>query len=392
MNFERILGKKLLTMAQTMRAVAVIGPRQSGKTTLCKMTFPEKPYVSLENPVMRRLANEDPLLFLNQYKDGAIIDEIQRVPELFSWLQELIDEKPEVAGRFILSGSNQFQLLEQITQSLAGRLGILELMPFSLEEIATTSDFDKLDVHRWIWQGGYPRILLYGEDHGDWFAGYVRTYVERDVRLVRNIQNLDTFSKLIQLLAARVGSVLNVQSLSIDLGVNRKTIEDWLSVLQAGYIIWLLQPYAENFSKRVTKSPKIYFYDTGLASWLLDISSPEQLAINAYRGALFENAVLNEVLKYRLHRGLRKNLFFWQDNNLREIDLIYRKGDRGIPYEIKAGMTPQSDFFKNLKRFAAFSKETTGEVIYAGDQTLPHTSGYLWRSWKDLARPSWLGE
>lgn len=359
---ERQATQKLLELAAQMKSVAVVGPRQSGKTTLCRHCFPEKPYVSLENPAQLRFALEDPQRFLAQFPDGAILDEIQRAPELFSWLQGILDEAPEKKGRFVLSGSNNFLLLEKITQTLAGRIGYLDLLPFSLQEFPQREGLDDA-----IFRGGYPPILADGIDPDNWFAAYARTYVERDVRQIRNLQNLQQFSKLLALCAARIGTVLNINSLSIELGIDRRTLDEWLGILQASYIVWLLPPFHENFNKRILKSPKIYFYDTGLAAYLLDIRSARQLSNSPFRGNLFENFVLNELLKNRFNRGRRANLFFWQDSNGREVDCLIQNGSEVFPVEIKSGQTPTSEYFKNIKYWNALSNWAGGAAIFGGD-------------------------
>jgi uncharacterized protein len=387
MLVTRVAEKRLKELANSFKAVAVTGPRQSGKTTLCKLVFPDKPYVTLENPIAYRMATEDPVQFLAQYPEGAILDEVQNVPELFSWLQEILDQRPIKTGRFILSGSNQFTLVEKITQTLAGRLGYVELLPFSLDEF---NEYES--VNYWIMHGSYPGVTVDKIPPSDWYMAYLQTYIERDVRQLRSIKDISIFNRFLRLCAARVGTELNVQNLSIETGVSRETVNDWLSILHASYIIYLLPPYHENFSKRVVKSPKLYFYDAGLAAYLLELDNPKQLGLSSYRGNLFENAVINEFVKFQHHRGLRKNLFFFKDNHGREIDLLFKHDNVLFAYEIKSAMTPNMDHTKNLKHFATLSGSQTGKVIYAGDQTIENMGGFRWQSWRALTGPEkWIG-
>jgi predicted AAA+ superfamily ATPase len=385
MMIVRQAAEKVLQLSRQMKAVAIVGPRQSGKTTLCRLCFPEKPYVSLENPANLRFAQEDPQRFLERYPNGAIFDEVQRVPEIFSWLQGILDEKPEAKGRFILSGSNNFLLLEKITQTLAGRVGYLDLLPFSLAEATPPLAGPGSDLDSILWQGRYPPIVADGVDAQDWLASYIRTYVERDVRQIRNIQNLQLFNKLLVLCAARIGTPFNASNLCIELGVSRATLEDWLSILQASYIIWLMPPYHANFNKRILKTPKIYFHDTGLAAYLLDIASPQILSISPFRGPLFENFVLTELLKNRFNHGLRSNLFFWQDSNGREVDLLLQSAKGPFPIEIKSGHTPQNEFFKNIRYLNKLTQTSRGAVLYGGDESYEREAGLHLLSWRFLA-------
>jgi uncharacterized protein len=381
----RQAAEKLLQLSRQMKSLAVVGPRQSGKTTLCRHCFPEKPYVSLENPANLRFALEDPQRFLARYPEGAIFDEVQRAPEIFSWLQGVLDERPEAKGRFVLSGSNNFLMLEKITQTLAGRVGYLDLLPFSLAEAPPHSTGLNGDLDFVLWQGRYPPIVADGVDAHDWLAAYVRTYVERDVRQIRNVQNLQLFNKLLALCAARIGTPFNASNLCIELGVSRATLDEWLSVLQASYILWLLPPYHNNFNKRILKTPKIYFYDTGLAAYLLDIENPRAMSLSPFRGPLFENLVLTELLKSRLNRGLRPNLFFWQDSNGREVDVLLQSAKGLCPIEIKSGQTPQNDFFKNIHYLNQLAQTTGGAVLYGGDESYEKAQGHHLLSWRSLA-------
>jgi uncharacterized protein len=387
MYLPRIAAAKLKYLAENVRAVAVVGPRQCGKTTLCKAVFPEKPYVSLENPNQLDWALTDPVGFLKTFPNGAIIDEAQNAPQLFSWLQQILDEDPMARGKFILSGSNQFNLMDTIQQSLAGRIGYLELLPFALEEWPSPTS---LKVEDWLLLGGYPEVITGLSAPDVWFPGYLKTYVERDVRQLSNIINLQGFIRFIRLCAARIGTELNMSNLGVEAGINIKTVKEWLSVLQTSNIIWLLEPYYNNLSKRVVKSPKLYFHDTGLAAWLLEIG--HNIALHPFKGNLFENAVINDLLKYQQHRiGTRKNVYFWKDSNGREIDLLLVHQSKLLPIEIKSGMTPNNDYFKQLQHFTMINGSKTGTVIYAGEDERVYPNGFDLKSWRCLQSPQiWL--
>jgi predicted AAA+ superfamily ATPase len=376
----RTAAQKVAALARQFKAVAIIGPRQSGKTTLARACFPEKAYVSLENPDQRNFALEDPKGFLASYPEGAILDEIQRVPELLSWLQQRLDEETR-KGTFILTGSNNFLLLEQITQSLAGRVAYLDLLPLSLEELQAATAPE--DVNDLLWKGGYPPIQAEGISPLDWFPAYLRTYVERDVRQIKNLGNLLAFERLIALCAARTGQLVNYSNLSNELGIDLKTVKSWLGILQASYIIHFLPPYFKNFNKRLIKTPKLYFYDTGLAAYLLRIQSPKALANHPMRGALFENFIISELLKNRFNRGQRSNLYFWRDQSGNEIDVLLDEGQQVIPIEIKSGQTIQSAYFKGLKHWRKISGSTApGLVYYGGAQSQDRSDGMQVRPWR----------
>lgn len=371
MRINRNSEKELLALSMQYRAVAVVGPRQSGKTTLVRQVFPDKTYVNLENIDTRRFAMEDPRGFLSGLSEGAIIDEIQRVPELFSYLQQILDENP-VKGLFILTGSNNFLLLEKISQSLAGRVGYLFLLPLSLTELGKPLPA----TNELIFRGFYPE--LYAErsmDAGKYYDNYIRTYVERDVRLIKNIVDLYAFERFIRLCAGRTGQLLNINSLAIEVGVDNKTINSWLSVLETSFITFRLQPFHKNYNKRIVKMAKLYFYDVGLASSLLGIENKEQLALHPLRGNLFENLVVCEFLKTRFNQGKRNNLFFWRDNVGTEIDLLIEHTDRLLPVEIKSGQTITDEYFKSLNRWLKISGIDEGYVIYAGNQIQNRSNG-----------------
>lgn len=374
--------KTLKTLAQQFRAVALVGPRQSGKSTLARNAFPDKQYVSLENPELKQRAENDPKGFLNQYSAGAIIDEAHRVPELFNYLQQVLDEST-VRGKFILTGSNNFLMLEKITQSLAGRIGYLDLLPFSLQELQTIKNYTN-EINSILFRGSYPAVTFEGVDTKFWFPAYVRTYIERDVRQIKNVIDLSTFQRFMFLCAGRVGQQLNLSNLATECGIDHKTAQSWISVMQASYIIHLLQPYYNNFSKRIIKSPKLYFYDTGLASYLLGLESDKDLTNHIMRGALFENFIINELIKKRFNQGLRSNLFYWRDVSGHELDLIVDKGTTPIAIEIKSGMTVHSDYFKGIEFWKKISNHLNGKIIYGGDESYKtdHRADVV--SWRDL--------
>jgi uncharacterized protein len=383
---ERQATSKVLQLAQQFRAVLIMGPRQSGKTTLAKMTFPDKPYASLETPTTRQFALEDPVQFLAQFPNGAILDEIQRVPSLLSWLQQNLDDTPTVKGKFILTGSNNFLLLESITQTLAGRVGHIELLPFSIGELSALPKALE-DVNHLIWSGSYPPVQADGITPNDWFASYIRTYIERDVRQIKNIGNLLLFERFLSLCAGRVGQEINFTQLSNDVGADVKTMQSWMGILQASYIVYLLPPFFQNFNKRLTKTPKLYFYDTGLACNLLRIAEPNLLVQHPFKGALFENLMVTELLKNRFNQGQRSNLYFWRESSGHEIDVLIDEGLQQIPIEIKSGQTINSDWLKGLKYWQTLTKQTSGNsyVIYGGDETQNRSDGFVIKGWKSIS-------
>lgn len=366
----RTAEKEVQVLSQQFKCVAVVGPRQSGKTTLVRKVFSDKAYVNLENPDLRMFAMKDPRGFLSGYPDGAVLDEVQRTPELFSYLQQILDEQ-QSNGMFILTGSNNFLLQESISQSLAGRVGYLFLLPLSLAEIPD----DAGSVSEMLFKGGYPALHRHEADVSKFYANYIRTYIERDVRLLKNINDLFAFERFLRLCAGRTAQMLNMSNLSIEVGVDIKTIAAWIGVLEASFVVFRLQPWHENFNKRVVKMPKLYFYDTGLASALLGIEHPDQLALHPFKGSLFENMVVLECLKYRFNRGLTNNLFFWRDNVGHEIDLLINTGTKRIPLEIKSGQTATDEFFKGILFWQKMTNASGGFVVYAGDQPQSRSSG-----------------
>ena len=372
MLLTRTAEKELRTLAGQFKAVAVVGPRQSGKTTLVRMAFPDKAYVSLENPDTRRFAIEDPRGFIAGYPDGAILDEIQRTPDIFSYLQQVLDEN-KGKGRFIITGSNNFLLQENISQSLAGRVGYLYLLPLSINELPK----HKLSVNEQIHKGFYPAIYEQeGQTEvGKYYLNYIRTYIERDVRLIRIVTDLYTFERFLRLCAGRTGQLLNMNSLAVETGVDNKTIGAWLSVLEASFVVFRLQPYHKNYNKRIVKMPKLYFYDTGVASALLGIENPDQLALHPFRGGLFENMIIVDFLKSRYNKGKPNNLYFWRDSLGTEIDLLVEKANSLLPIEIKSGQTITDDYFKSMSAWLRISGMEKGWVIYAGDEKQVRSNG-----------------
>ena len=350
----------LSLLASQFKAVAVTGPRQSGKTTLVRQVFPQKPYVNLENPDERSYASEDPRGFLANYPNGAILDEVQRVPALFSYLQQILDESTN-KGLFILTGSNNFLLQENISQSLAGRVGYLFLLPLSLLELPL-----RLSSNELLFRGFYPDLYNTTTEIRLFYANYIRTYIELDVRLIKNISDLAAFERFLRLCAGRIGQLLNMSNLAADVGVDVKTVSSWLSVLETSFVIFRLQPYHESFNKRLVKMPKLYFNDTGLASALLGIEKHEQLVTHPLRGNLFENMVITEFLKYRYNQGKSNNLYFWRNNMGNEVDLIHVSAERRIPIEIKSGQTVSSDYLKGINYWHKISGNMGGLVIYDG--------------------------
>lgn len=343
--------------------VTVTGPRQSGKTTLCRAAFPHLQYANLEAPDLREFAESDPRGFLAQLGDGAILDEIQRVPMLLSYLQVLADEQRE-NGLFVLTGSEQFRLSDAINQSLAGRTALLRLLPFSLDERRQTGASDRIDDI--LYSGCYPRIHDQKLEPRQALGDYFETYVERDVRQIGEIRNLSNFRRFVRLCAGRVGQLANLSALGADAGVSHTTARYWLTVLEASYVVFLLPPFYANIRKRLVKSPKLYFYDVGLASYLIGIEHAGQLATHPLRGALFENAVIAEALKYRFNRGYRSNLSFFRDARGLECDLLYENGNGIGAIEIKSGATVASDDFNALNRIARVLPQISGKVVVCG--------------------------
>jgi len=360
---KREAESELINLAKQFKAVAVVGPRQSGKTTLTRYVFHDKPYVSLENPDIRRFALDDPRGFLAQYKTGAVIDEAQRVPELFSYLQQILDEDDK-RGKFILTGSNNFLLQESIFQSLAGRIAYLNLLPFTVSELAGE---EANNLHDLMFRGFYPSLYDQPVDPGKWYQNYIRTYIERDVRQIKNITDLNAFERFLRLCAGRTGQLLNMNSLAIESGVDNKTIASWIGVLESSFIMYRLHPHHSNFNKRIVKMPKIYFYDTGLVCALLGIQNAEQLNYHPLSGNLFENFTIGELLKHRFNQAKSNNLYFWRDNTGHEVDIIIDTMEKLYPVEIKSGKTITDKFFTGILYWYKISGEKSGAIVYAGE-------------------------
>lgn len=355
-------------LAKGFPILALTGPRQSGKTTLSKLAFPEKPYASLENLDNRAFAQNDPRRFLAQFQSGAVIDEVQRVPSLLSWLQEWVDDR-KIMGDFVLTGSAQFDLMAGITQSLAGRVGRIELLPFSGAELRTVGKQTR-SLDEQLLTGGYPALYYRDVSPADWFPNYVATYLERDVRALVGVRDLNLFQRFLKLCAARSGQLLNLSSLGSDCGISAVTAKQWLSVLESSYIVTLLSPYHQNFGKRLVKTPKLYFLDVGLMAWLLGIKDANQLSTHSARGALFETWAVGELIKNRYNEGQASDLYFWRDSLGREVDVVYETPQGLQALEMKSGSTWASDWTDSIKAWQLLSKTTVmPQLIYGGTGT-----------------------
>ena len=353
--FERTATNLLPVLAKEFPIVAVTGPRQSGKTTLVRKLFAEKPYTSLEDLDQYQYALEDPRGFLGQFKEGAVLDEVQRCPALFNYLQGIVDSDGR-NGIYILTGSSQFQLNHHISQSLAGRVGTLSLLPFTIDEIKIAGAFNDSIDHN-LYHGFYPRIRAQASTPRRWLNAYIETYIEKDVRELMEIKNRDNFLRFVSLCAGNVGSLLNLSRIATDCSITVPTAKSWLSVLQASYICFTLQPHSTNFRKRIVKTPKLYFYDTGLASRLLGIEEECQMRTHPLRGNLFENMIIADVLKTKFHQGQDPRMFFWRDNSGLEIDLVMERGIQLQPIEIKSGETFNTAWLKNLNAWSLLAND-----------------------------------
>ena len=386
--FSRDLTETLLRLARQFPAIAVTGPRQSGKTTLMRQVFSGKPYVSLEDPVELAFAQSDPRSFLQRYARGAVFDEAQRWPDLFSHLQGMVDADRQ-PGRFVLTGSQQFGLMAGVTQSLAGRVGMTRLLPLALSEL---SQAPKKDLYTHLWRGAYPGLWQSQPtlaECNDWFSSYVATYAERDVRQLLQVQNLSTFQRFLRLCAARTGTLLNLVTLANDTGISHTTARHWLSVLESSELVFLLPPYFRNFGKRLVKTPKLYFTDTGLAAWLIGIREPGLLALHALRGALFETWVIGEFRKYRFNRGLPADLYFWRDNNGVEADLVFETPEGLQCVEIKSGQTITPDLVRAGRAATRFLTEPAPApwLIHGGEESYTR-EGVRCISWQRFGQPA----
>ena len=379
MYIERQIKPYLQKALSQFPILSLTGPRQSGKTTLLKKSFPDYQYFNMERLDLRELFLSDPMGFLQSNGEKLIFDEAQNVPELFSYIQVISDERG-TPGQYILSGSQSFLMNKHISQSLAGRAHISHLFPFSLNEIAQS----EIDINKIIWSGFYPR--LYNSDiyPKDFYPSYIQTYIERDVRSLKGIENLNTFSRFLGLCAGRIGQVLNLSSLANDTGISVNTAKAWLSLLESSFIIFQLQPYHNNFSKRLIKSPKIYFYDTGIACSLLRLTNPDMIRTHYLYGSLFENLVINEIVKSYYHSGKQPAVYYWRESNGTEIDCIIEKGNKElIAIEIKGGATFSKDYLKNFKNFPENNYKIKKRLIYTGNKSY-NISDVQLISWSDF--------
>lgn len=396
--FTRTLSDKLAALAQQFPVVSITGPRQSGKTTLSKQLFVGHAYVSLEDPNEQEFALADPKGFLRRFPDGVILDEIQRAPALLSYIQGIVDSEDR-PGHFILTGSQQFHIMEKVTQTLAGRTALVNLLPLSINELLgrTAADPWRLDEYSTssstvpftpeeiIFKGFYPRIHDKGLEPHDWLSAYYRTYVERDVRDLTNIGNLETFQRFVRLCAGRSGQLLNLSSLAQDAGISHTTARSWISILQAGFIIHLLPPHFANFSKRIIKSPKLYFMDTGLLCYLLRIREPSELVSHAMKGHIFETFVMGELYKSFAHRGETPPLYFWRDQTGHEVDVVIDSGSKLIPIEIKSSETVGRSLFDGLRYYLSLGSPVaeTGILIHGGNECYRREQ-FIVRPWYDF--------
>ncbi len=399
----RHLSNTLEAAARDYPVVTVTGPRQSGKTTLVRAAFPRHHYASMEDPDARVFAKEDPRGFLAQFPGKVILDEAQRAPDLFSYIQGIVDREDR-PGHFILSGSQNFLLLNRINQSLAGRCAVLRLLPFSRSELigrrmrdvaalrqsrrsgGTTDQTSTADLFGTLFTGGYPRIHDKGLQPQSWLGNYYQTYLERDVRDLLNVGDIESFGQFARLCAGRSGQLLNTSSLAVDAGVSHTTARRWLSILEANFIIYSLRPHRRNFNKRLVKSPKLYFLDTGLLCYLLRVQSPADLVAHAARGAIFETWVVSETIKNYYNRGAEPDVFFWRDSAGHEIDLLIDLGAKQVPIEIKSGQTVASDFFAGIDYWRGLTGEpecAAGLVFGGGASYTRHAVSVV--SWADWA-------
>ncbi len=370
------------TLLRGFPVITLTGPRQSGKTTLAKSIFADRSYASLEDPDICRAAQDDPRSFLERFPDGGVLDEVQRRPELLSYLQTLVDADGRM-GLYILTGSQQFGLMSGITQSLAGRTAFIELLPFSLPELIRSGKLPP-DADTMLLTGCYPPLYDRDVPPAAWFGAYVTAYIERDVRQLLKIQDLESFQRFVRLCAGRTGQLLNLSSLATECGITHNTAKAWISVLEASYLVFLLRPHHASFNKRLVKMPKLYFYDTGLLSWLLGIRTPEQMETHPLRGNIFETFVIAELAKSQLNQGKPRNLYFWRDSNGNEVDLIVEHGNRLMPIEIKSGKTVNRDFFTGLEKWEALAGDTALKptLIHGGSETYHH-KGVQVIGWKE---------
>ena len=374
--YNRDLENEILRLSGFFRVLTITGPRQSGKTTLCKKVFSQYKYINLEDETIRAELELDRKSFLIRHKEGMIIDEVQNMPEIFSVVQVIVDEYSD--ARFVLTGSNNFLLMQKITQSLAGRTAILTLLPFSMSEL--TEEDKSTNVFDLMLHGFYPAVWANQIPPQDIYRQYFTTYIQRDIQQVMNIRRLSEFRRFIIMCASRIGTEFNAQSMSGELGVSIPTIQEWMNVLEASYVAFRLQPFYRNIGKRLVKTPKIYFYDVGMVCYLLGIKTADQVETHPLRGQIFENMVVCDFLKRQYNNGQDNNLFFFRDKGQHEVDLIQEDGTKLLAYEIKLSSTIHPDFYKNLKYFRSlFPAETTlTQVINTGEEeNLDSFSGHI---------------
>ncbi len=385
MTIARTAAPLLARLARGFPVIAITGPRQSGKSTLAREVFSRHPYVTLEDPDTRRIALADPRRFLARFPNGAVLDEVQRAPELLSYLQGRVDAAQRM-GEFVITGSQQFGLMDGITQSLAGRVGMLQLLPLSNAELLQSASA-KASLEDRMWRGGYPALHARRRDlqPQTWFASYVATYLERDVRQVLNVSDLALFQRFVLMCAARSGQLLNLNTLAADCGISQPTARRWLTVLQASYVVTLLPPYHRNFGKRLVKAPKLYFVDTGLLCHLLRIADPLALQTHASRGAVFETWVVTEVIKHRFNQGLAADLYFWRDNHGVELDLVFEHAGRLQSVEIKSGTTFAMDWLHAARRWKALVGDEAAQpiVLYGGQSSFDLADARV-VSWREM--------
>ncbi len=380
--YARTAALTLHRLALGFPVIAITGPRQSGKTTLARACFPDKPYVTLENPDEREFAERDPKRFLSRFPDGAIVDEAQRCPALFSWLQGWVDERKKM-GDFILTGSAQFDLIAHVTQSLAGRVGRVELLPLSWSELSATNR-QPISLAEALLTGSYPALFDRNIAAADWFPNYVATYIERDARQLVAIRDLSLFQRFIKMCAARSGQQLNLASLGADCGISAVTARQWLSVLEASYLVTRISPYFQNFGKRLVKTPKLYFLDTGLMAWLLGLRDAETVENHISRGALFETWVISELIKQRFNAGQPADIYYWRDSTGHEIDIVYETANGLQAVEIKSGSTFASDWPNSIQKWCRIAgKEILTPIIIYGGQASYLREGCKVVSWQD---------
>ena len=391
MTIERDLTSRLVESARATPSITLTGPRQSGKTTLCRTTFHQHPYVSLEAVDVRAFASEDPRAFLAQFPDGAVIDEVQRAPDLPSYLQGIIDTDPQ-PGRWILTGSQNLSLAETVSQSLAGRTSVHHLLPLARSEAVKFKRYPET-LEGAMLTGGYPRILDRGLDPSEWLRSYVATYIERDVRTIRGVGDLAVFQRFVELCAGRTGQLLNYSSLADDCGVSQPTVRAWTSILETSYIVFRLTPFHSNLRRRLVKMPKLHFYDSGLACWLLGVRTPEQLRTHPLRGAIFESWVVSEIVKHRTNAGDTRGLSYYRDRDGAEIDLVIERPGGITLVEAKSAQTASSSLFAGARRvqrhLADDGRPCDAIVAFGGDDLQRRTDGRL-VPWNRLHEVGWL--